>query len=124
MTKIVSARIDNRVHNNLMERCNQLGCNINEFVGECVKFMLFNESDFKFEPEDDESSEVEPELPRQKILEPKIFECRNGNLYYDGNLFGKCTDYQMKSGKIYDDSGQYLGQTRDSLPKATVTLIE
>ena len=124
MTKTVSARIDNRVHNDLTERCNQLGCNINEFVSECVKFMLFNESDFQFEPEEDEPSEIESDPQKQKRPEPKIFDCHDGNLYHDGNLFGKCTDYQMKSGKVYDDSGQYLGQTRDSLPKATMTLIE
>ena len=123
MTKTVSARISNKNHEELRERCNQLGCNINEFVGECVKFMLFNESDFQFEPEDDEPSEVEPEPAKQKRPEPKIFDCSDGNLYHNGNLFGKCIDYQMKSGKVYDDSGQYLGQTKDSL-KATVTLIE
>ena len=119
MTKTVSARIDNRVHNDLVERCNQLGCNINEFVGESVKFMLNNESDFNFSNEeviDEESNEIESE--------PKIFDCHDGNLYYGDNLFGKCADYTMKDGKVYDESGEYLGQTRESLPKATVTSIE
>ena len=124
MTKTVSARIDNKVHNDLVERCNQLGCNINEFVGECVKFMLFNESDFQFELEDDEPSEVESKSLKNKKSEPKIFDCQDGNLYHDGNLFGKCADYNMRDGKVYDKSGEYLGQTRGSLPKATVTSIE
>ena len=123
MTKTVSARIDNRVHNDLVERCNQLGCNINEFVSECVKFMLSNESDFQFELED-EPSEIESEPQKQKRPEPKIFDCRDGNLYHDGNLFGKCSDYNMRDGKVYDESGEYLGQTSDSIPKATVTSIE
>jgi len=122
LSKTVSARIPNKKHEELRERCNRLGCSINEFVGESVKFMLSNESDFQFEPED-EPSEVEPEL-KDKRPEPKIFECRDGNLYHDGDLFGKCADYTMKDGKVYDDSGQYLGQTRDSIPKATVTSIE
>ena len=66
MSKTVSARIDNRTHNELRERCNKLGCNINEFVGESVKLLLYNESDFDFEPEDEESSEMESE-PKPKI---------------------------------------------------------
>ena len=78
MTKTVSARIDNRVHNDLVERCNQLGCNINEFVSECVKFMLFNESDFQFEPEDD-NSDPEPEKPKE--TEP-VAELQNPKVVY------------------------------------------
>ncbi len=119
MTKTVSARIDNRVHNDLMERCNRIGCNVNEFVGESVKFMLNNESDFNFGDE-----EIIDEEPNEIESEPKIFDCHDGNLYHDGNLFGKCADYNMREGKVYDDSGQYLGQTRGSLPKATVEIIE
>jgi len=56
MTKTISSRIDNRTHNELIERCNKLGCNINEFIGESVKFLLTNESDFEF----DVDEEIEP----------------------------------------------------------------
>lgn len=40
--------------------------------------------------------------------EPKKFYCDDGNLYHDGKLFGKCADYELHDGKVYD-SGQYLG---------------
>lgn len=67
MTKTVSARIDNSVHNNLVERCNKLGCNINEFVGESVKLMLTNSTDFEFEPEE---SEIKIDPKPQVIIKP------------------------------------------------------
>ncbi len=43
-----------------MECCNKVGCNINEFVGESVKFMLYNESDFTLDPDEEEYQKNEP----------------------------------------------------------------
>jgi len=71
MTKTVSSRIDNIVHKDLMERCNKIGCNINEFVGESVKFMLYDKSDFTFDP-DEESPKNEPKLEVIDVPEPQV----------------------------------------------------
>ena len=60
MTKTVSSRIDNIVHKELMECCNKVSCNINEFVDESVKFMLYNESDFTLDPDEEEYQKNEP----------------------------------------------------------------
>ena len=43
-----------------MECCNKVGCNINEFVGESVKFILYNESDFTFDLDEEEYQKNEP----------------------------------------------------------------
>ncbi len=51
-----------------MERCNKVGCNINEFVGESVKFMLYNESDFTLDPDEEEYQKNEPKA--SSITEP------------------------------------------------------
>ncbi len=69
MTKTISSRIDNRTHDDLIERCNKLGCNINEFVGESVKFLLSNESDFEFDLEESDSSNTEEPKPQITIRE-------------------------------------------------------
>lgn len=68
MTKTISSRIDNRVHNELVERCNRIGCNINEFVAESVKFMLTNESDFEFGMDD----EGDNSTTQVSIKEPEV----------------------------------------------------
>ena len=63
MSKTVSARIPNELHQDLRERCNQLGCTINEFVEHCIEFLMYNSSDFDFgdEPENE---------PKISISEP------------------------------------------------------
>jgi len=114
--KPTSVRLEPELQEELDERCTDLGCSRNDFVKESVKFMLYNESDFDF-GNDDLDDDYQP----QKT--PKIFDCKDGNLFHDGNLFGKCADFKLNAGKVYDSFGNYLGQTRDSL-KPTVTLID
>ena len=60
MSKTVSARIHKDLHEELRERCNNIGCSINDFVAESVKFMLHNESDFDFDGENEEDEQKEP----------------------------------------------------------------
>lgn len=124
MSKTVSSRIDNRVHKDLVERCNQIGCNINEFVGESVKFTLYNESDFDFELDDntdDESNKNDPEPVIQN--KPRLFDCRDGFLYEDGVNLGKCLDFVLRNGQVYDKNGKLLGNTISSM-KPKIEIIE
>ncbi len=80
MTKTISSRIYNRTHNDLLERCNRIGYNINEFVAESVKFMLTNESDFEFDLEDD----IVDESPKPQViikeLENPVTEITNAHV--------------------------------------------
>ncbi len=65
MTKTVSARIPNKAHEELLERCNKVGCTINEWLNAAVEYLFTHSSDFDFG--DDEEQEDEP---NSKPLEP------------------------------------------------------
>jgi len=57
LSKTVSARIPNKNHEEMLERCNRAGCTINEWLNACVDYSLTGFSDFDF----GEVSESEPE---------------------------------------------------------------
>jgi len=124
MSKTVSSRIDNKIHKDLVERCNQLGCNINEFVGESVKFTLYNESNFDFDPDDEIANESKKKGSESIIINtPRVFDCKDGFLYEDGNNLGKCLDFVLRNGQVYDKGGNFLGNIKGSL-KAKIEIIE
>ena len=58
MTKTVSARISNKNHQELLQRCNTVGCTVNECVNEAIQYLLTNYSEFDFGDEniDDENN--------------------------------------------------------------------
>ena len=59
MTRTVSARINGNLHDELRNRYNQLGCTINEFIFESIKFALYGSSEFTFGLENDETEKEE-----------------------------------------------------------------
>ena len=66
MTKTVSSRISNKDHQKLLQRCNTVGCTVNEWVNEAIQYMLTNysEFDFGYDEEDDKkvkSQNINPE---------------------------------------------------------------
>ena len=63
MSKTVSAKIPNKLHEELRERCNQLGCTINEFIEHSIDFVLNGTSEFEFDME---------ELENKPKSEPKV----------------------------------------------------
>ena len=54
MSKTVSARIPNQLHEELRERCNLIGESINDFVKAAIEMALHNSCDFDFGEELDE----------------------------------------------------------------------
>lgn len=66
MSKTVSSRLPNKRHDELRERCNELGCTMNEFIENCIYFMLDGSSEFEFnlddELEEDTSETKEPKV--------------------------------------------------------------
>lgn len=58
MSRTVSARIPKELHEELREQCNKLGCNINDFIAESIKFSLYGSSDFDFGFDDEEASSI------------------------------------------------------------------
>jgi len=62
LSRTVSARISKELHEELREQCNKLGCSINDFIAESIKFSLYGSSDFDFGFDEQETSSqtVEP----------------------------------------------------------------
>jgi len=55
VSRTVSARIPNQLHEEIRERCNKVGCSINDFLQASLEFALNDYSEFDFgneEPED------------------------------------------------------------------------
>ncbi len=49
LSKTVSARIPNKNHELLRDRCNQLGCTINEYVEHAIEFAMDGSTEFEFD---------------------------------------------------------------------------
>ncbi len=49
MSRTVSARIPKELHEDLRERCNEIGESINDFLKASIELMLYGSSDFDFE---------------------------------------------------------------------------
>ncbi len=60
MSRTVSARIPTDLHEELRERCNQIGESINDFVKASIEFALHETTDFDFG--DEEEEEPDPEI--------------------------------------------------------------
>lgn len=53
MSKTVSAKIPNQMHEDLRDRCNRLGCTFSEFIENAIEFVMYDSCEFDFgnEPE-------------------------------------------------------------------------
>lgn len=64
LSKTVSTRIPNGKHESLRERCNQLGCTINEYVEHAIEFAMDGSTEFEFDLD-------EPEIkPESEVTDP------------------------------------------------------
>jgi hypothetical protein len=60
MSRTVSARIPEDLHEELRERCNKVGCSINDYVKEAIGFVMTGNSKFDFgDDEDDQENSVD-----------------------------------------------------------------
>ena len=109
MTRTVSARIPKELHEELRERCNKVGCSINDFLEASIEFILYGQSEFDFgdeeDFEDDEPSEIESEPLRGK-RPPTL------------------TNLNVENGKVYDESGNLIGTVKGFIPKAEVVWFD
>ena len=62
MSRTVSARIPTDLHEELRERCNQIGESINDFVKASIEFALHETTDFDFGGVEQEEEEPVPEI--------------------------------------------------------------
>ena len=76
MTKTVSARIPNKTHSELIERCNKAGCTINEWINEAIQYLLTSSSEFDFgddeELDEKESVKTKMQVPTSEITQPTV----------------------------------------------------
>jgi len=107
MSRTVSARISKEMHDELRERCNKVGCSINDFLQESLETALndYSEIDTETKP-----TQPEPTITIRDVDEPLEFSVKDGNLYVDGNFYGKCSDFSLTDGKVYDEYGNLIGQ--------------
>ena len=103
-----SVRIPEELLDNIDTICNDSGCSRNEYITSVLDDAVHNESE-------EESESNKPTITIRDVDEPLEFDCKDGNLYVDGNFYGKCANYRMTNGKVYDESGNLIGQTRASL---------
>ena len=55
MSRTVSARIPNKLHDELRERCNKAGCSINDWLVSAIEYLFTGSSEFDFgDPEEEE----------------------------------------------------------------------
>ena len=72
LSKTVSARIPNKVHEELRERCNRLGCTINEFIEHAIEFAMGDTTEFEFdveEPEIEAKTDESKPVPEAKVVQ-------------------------------------------------------
>ncbi len=58
MSRTVSARIPTELHEDLRERCNQVGESINDFIEAAIEFALYGSVDFDFGDEEESDSKT------------------------------------------------------------------
>jgi hypothetical protein len=59
MTKTVSARINDKVHDEMRDRCNIVGCTVNDFLNGAIELALTGGTEFDFGDRDKEEETPE-----------------------------------------------------------------
>jgi hypothetical protein len=82
LPKTVSARIENELHQQLIDRCNQVGCRVSDFIKASIEFSLYGSIEFDFGRSREEEEEEEKENgPEQK---PEDRPTQQRRIYYLG----------------------------------------
>ena len=55
MSRTVSSRIPKDLHEELVERCNRVGCTIADFIQAVIEFAMYGETNFDFGEEETET---------------------------------------------------------------------
>lgn len=117
-----SVRLEPELLDDLDQRCNELGCSRNDFIRSSVEFSIY-EGD-SIESDDNDSQELKkPQLI--KVEDVREFDCKDGNLFENNSFFGKCSDYELNDGKVYEKNGKYLGKIKhDPKPQVEIVYLE
>jgi len=112
-TKTASVRLPKEMYEEIDNICDGIGCSRNDWIKDKLREGIRKESN------ENSQDQEEPKKPQLIKVEDVIeFECKNGNLYENGSLFGSCSNYDLDQGKVYEKNGKYLGQIKnDSKPQ-------
>jgi hypothetical protein len=79
MTKTVFARISDKMHEQLRNRCNMIGCTINDYLVGSLELVMNDSTEYElgnFEDKDEEEFEEKTYyITRTKSQEQKIGQC-------------------------------------------------
>ncbi len=114
-TKTASVRLPKEMYEEIDNICDGIGCSRNDWIKDTLQDKL---------REENSQDQEEPKKPQLIKVEDVIeFECKNGNLYENDSFFGKCSDYELNHGKVYEKNGKYLGKIKHD-PKPQVEIID
>jgi len=114
-TKTASVRLPKEMYEEIDNICDGIGCSRNDWIKDTLQDKLREENS------QDQEESKKPLLI--KVEDVKEFDCKNGNLYENGSLFGKCSDYELNDGKVYEKNGKYLGKIKHD-PKPQIEIID
>ena len=115
-TKTASVRLPKEMFEEIDNICDGVGCSRNDWIKDTLQDKL---------REENSQDQEEPKKPQLIKVEDVIeFECKNQNLYENGSLFGSCSDYDLKQGKVYEKNGKYLGQIKNDSKPQLVEILE
>ena len=99
--RTVSTKLDKTDHERFIDLCNQEG----QTPSEALRSLIQEFCNSIIDIDDNE----EPELYTMESDKPRIFDCTSGFLYENGTILGKCDDYGISQGEVYDKKGKHLG---------------
>lgn len=76
MSKTVSARIPEELHEILLESCNKIGCSVNDYIKNAI------DNEIELEESMDEEDSKEPQLSKVNEDEKKSYYDKFGNWVY------------------------------------------
>jgi len=85
LSRTVSARISKEMHEVLRDKCNELGCSINDYIVGCIELMLDGNTDFDFGDDKniEESSAASDEKKEIPELKPTKVSYDGGKTWID-----------------------------------------
>ena len=66
--KVIHARIDDDIHDRLLEKCNELGCSFTDYIQSIITASLEDEDPRDVDPEPISEKKPEPLEPKVEII--------------------------------------------------------
>ena len=113
--KTISTKLAKDDHERFIEMCNSEGLTPSESLRSLIQdycnsaIIIEDEED---EPQIKKGQDHKPiKVVNLESNKPRIFDCIGGYLYENGKNLGKCSDYILKGGMVYDKNNNFLGKT-------------